>query len=238
METIRLGQISVQPPCVVGVADRILSDQELARLAGAGLRVLEIRFDLFAEEFSAVLAFVQRLRGRFGLIGTLRESDANKHALVERYALLSPLVDIVDIEIGTKEPERSSFVKSVRAAGPLLMLSHHDFKKTPLQNELDDFFVQAAELKADLTKLAVYAASREDAARLMGYLESRRQAGQKGVTAFSMGPHGVITRVSAGLHGSIFTYGYIHESAAPGQLSVTDLLRITSELFPTQEGQT
>ncbi len=238
METIRLRPISVQPPCVVGVVDRILSNKELSGLAADGLGVLELRFDLFPEEFPAVLEFAQSLRGKFGLIGTLRETDSNRAALLERYAQLSPLVDIVDIEIGTVEPARSQFIETVKKAGAQLMLSHHDFQKTPPEAELNEFFAQAAGLKADFTKLAVFAQTGQDAARLMVYLEAMRQSGQKRITAFSMGPHGIVTRVSAALHGSLFTYGYIHASAAPGQLSVGDLLRITSQLYPVSaEGQ-
>lgn len=232
METIRPGQVSVQPPCVVGVVDRILTAQDLRGLETAGLRFLELRFDLFQEEFSEVLAFAQSLRGRFGLIGTLRETESNRPQLEERYAKLSPLVNIVDIEIGTPEPDRARFIDCVKNAGARLMLSHHDFRGTPPESELNEFFAQAARLQADFTKLAVFAQTRADAARLMGFLEGLRQSGHRQTTAFCMGPHGVVTRVSAALHGSVFTYGYIHASAAPGQLSVAELLRITSLLYP------
>lgn len=229
---ISLGRRSFAPPCVVGVVDRILTPASLASLKAAGLGILEIRFDLFEEEFSRVLDFVREASLLFGIIGTIRENEANKAALSERYAALCPIVDAVDIEVGTQEAARGEFIRIVKNSGKLLMVSHHDFQATPPEAELLRFIAEAGRLSADFLKLAVFAKTIEDAADLMRFMDQQSRAGQKLLSAFSMGPHGAITRISAGLHGSVFTYGYIHESTAPGQLSVSELLRLTSLFYP------
>lgn len=229
---IQLGRFQFAPPCVVGVADRILSAAELTKLKEAGLGILEVRFDLFQEEFGRVLEFTREASAAFGIIGTLRENSENKVHLLERYAALSQVSDIVDIEIGTDEPGRSAYIDLVKKNHKLLMLSHHDFEKTPEENELLHFVEEAGALSSDFLKLVVMAKTMRDAAKLMRFTEDQFRAGRTNLTAFAMGPHGAITRISAGLHGSVFTYGYIHESAAPGQLSVTELLRLTSMFYP------
>jgi 3-dehydroquinate dehydratase-1 len=209
-----------------------MAPAELQKLSLAGLTTLELRFDLFCEEFASALTFAEKASASFALIGTMRETDSNKPHLTERYAQFSPLVDVIDIEIGTPVPERNQYINIVKESGKLLMLSHHDFGRVPPADELVRFLDEARLLGADFTKLAAFARNRSEAADLMHFLDNCTRKGARGLSAFAMGPHGAVTRVSAALHGSLFTYGYVHESAAPGQLSVDDLLRMSLQLFP------
>ncbi|MDD5675184.1 MAG: type I 3-dehydroquinate dehydratase, partial [Chitinivibrionales bacterium] len=55
------------------------------------------------------------------------------------------------------------------------------------------------------------------------------------VVALSMGEYGTISRLLAPLFGSLFTYGYIGEAVAPGQISIHQLIQDLRRYYPAFE---
>lgn len=225
---LTFGSLKLKHPEVIAVVECILPSDRFDELAEQDLRILELRFDSFSEPWSDVVAFAQSMRSRFAILGTCRENEENRNLLKQRYADFVPVVDCVDIEIGTERALRSELIRITKDSSRQLMLSHHDFEKTPPDAELDRTIDDALLLRADFVKLALAAPSRQDAARLMFLLERRRDAH---LSAFSMGSAGAVTRIAGGLFGSIFTYGYMDHPNAPGQLSARELLALRKKFY-------
>jgi 3-dehydroquinate dehydratase-1 len=75
------------------------------------------------------------------------------------------------------------------------------------------------------------ATSREDVTRLMRFTEDHAEP----LVTIAMGDMGKVSRVVAPLFGSLFTYGYISHSAAPGQLSLEGLVDALRVLYPSYD---
>jgi 3-dehydroquinate dehydratase / shikimate dehydrogenase len=105
-------------------------------------------------------------------------------------------------------------------AATKLILSQHDFKRTP--GNLDAILTEMAASDADIIKLATTARHINDALRMLEAL----QGVQKPAIGLCMGPAGVMTRILAGKAGAFLTFACLGpgDEAAPGQVPVGDLL--------------
>ena len=129
----------------------------------------------------------------------------------------------VDIEIDTKEPERSQLIRTAKSQGVGVIASYHDFETTPNTNRLLEIYKEASHTKADLVKLVFTPRSNKD---VLSILQAAEFLGSDKTpyTIFGMGEHGKITRVLSPLLGSCLTYCSLNEPTSNfGQLSVTDV---------------
>lgn len=141
-------------------------------------------------------------------------------------------LDIVDIEM-CNEPE---FVESVKRAtkahGAKLILSYHNFDRTPEETFIHDKLVQAQEMGADISKVAVMPGDYEDVLRLLGAtLKARTHTVKVPIVTMSMAVEGVVTRLAGGLFGSDITFAIGKESSAPGQIPIGDLRQAMKVLY-------
>ncbi|MBL8022643.1 MAG: type I 3-dehydroquinate dehydratase [Leptospirales bacterium] len=227
----RLGSIEVTAPEIIGVVDSVIAQADLDRLSARGLRVLEFRFDSFKEPIAAAVELARANRPKFAILGTMRETETNSKSLESAHAQFIEVVDAVDIEIATKEPLCSSLVSIVRNAGKQLMISHHNFSNVPATGDLNSIYEQARRMSPDFIKFAIAARSRAEVESLMRFLVAHTGEGVP-LSVFAMGKPGLISRVAAGMLGSLFTYGYLTEPNAPGQLSAVELLDLKDRLYP------
>lgn len=227
----RLGSIEVTAPEVIGVVDRLVAQADLDTLAARGLRVLEFRFDSFKEPIAAAVELARANKSKFAILGTMRETERNRNSLESAYGEFIDVVDAVDIEIATKEPLCANLVSIVRKAGKQLMISHHNFSGVPALSDLNAMYEQARRLSPDFIKFAIAAQSRAEVESLMRFLLDHAREGIP-LSVFAMGKPGLISRVAAGMLGSLFTYGYLTEPNAPGQLSAVELLDLKGRLYP------
>lgn len=114
----------------------------------------------------------------------------------------------------------------VEKAGHGLILSHHDFERTP--DDLDALYERLRALGADVAKLATTPESWHDVGRLMTCAAEAARMGGPPVVPIAMGPLGAITRVTAGRHGAPFTYASAAAGAeaAPGQIPARELAQL------------
>jgi 3-dehydroquinate dehydratase type I len=115
---------------------------------------------------------------------------------------------------------------AARAAGCRLILSHHDFRRTPPLEKLRAIVARGLSLGADLVKVACLVNSGRAAARLLSILAEPRF--QKRVLVTGMGKKGRIVRIAAPLLGSPFTYAapVRGRGTAPGQLALAEMERV------------
>ncbi len=123
--SIALGEI----PRVVAVIDEFLDMHRIAALAKTGADILEMRFDLLGDDIPSLCVYVDKIKKttNFPCIGTIRETDGNRHKRMDMFKSVIPFVDAVDIEID------ASIAQQViaHAAGKTVIVSEHDFEKTP-----------------------------------------------------------------------------------------------------------
>ncbi len=137
-------------------------------------------------------------------------------------------VDYVDIEVSSK----SSFIQNLmiqKKAGrrkTKVILSFHDFKRTPSRGDLQKLYDRMAQWGADVVKIATFARSREDNLNVLGLIPYARERGQK-ITAFCMGEEGRMSRVMAPLLGATWTYASLSTDrvSAPGQITAREMRR-------------
>jgi len=77
----------------------------------------------------------------------------------------------VDIEIDTKEPERSQLIRTAKSQGVGVIASYHDFETTPNTNRLLEIYKEASHTKADLVKLVFTPRSNKDVLSMGKLLE-------------------------------------------------------------------
>jgi 3-dehydroquinate dehydratase I len=220
----RLGPVQLgRVPRIAAIAARTLAPSELEFLTDSGVTLLEIRADSFPGGPAEALEFAGQLnasphRTRLGVIGTVRETEALARNRLSIFEKLAPLCDCLDAEY--EADEREEIAAIARRAGCRLMLSTHDFEKTPEATDLDHVIAEGERLAAQLVKIAVFARSTDDLARLLEYTRSRAP---HPLITIAMSEAGLLSRIAAPFFGSLITYGFLDAPNAPGQLSAQRL---------------
>ena len=204
--------------CITAILDEFIPSEEVTEYKKEGVDILEMRIDCYDKPLHKVVHYLEEIRDKVSLpmIGTVRETKENRLMRTDIFRRITPFVDCVDIELGSPI---SDTVMSV-ANGKTVIVSEHDFKKTPSKTGLEDIVDRSLKQGADIVKIATMANSRNDVRRLLKFTE---ECGCPLVT-IAMGSIGTVSRVIAPLFNSLFTYGYITKPVAPGQLSVKKLL--------------
>lgn len=220
----------------LGDADRLVSDARVAVRDGADL--LEIRADHFSraclspESLRSLLAQLRR-SVRKPLLLTLRlraEGGRLPRAVTEwdRLALIRAglsEVDGVDVELAAEDIRRH-VVSEAHKRRRFVILSHHDFKKTPSDAILRRLSRKAKSLEADLFKVAALPVQPNDVQRMM---EACRRDPFPRRTYIAMGPLGRSSRLEGFRWGSLLAYAYVRVPLAPGQMRVRDVFKSLKE---------
>lgn len=214
-------------PRIAAIIDEFIPISALLPLMNQ-VDLLEMRIDCYDESLDSIVSYLEKVRTEIGLpmLGTVRENDRTVSDRVGIFKAIMPYVDSVDIELGT--PVSDAVGKL--AQRKTILVSEHDFEKTPDTDELRDMVDRAKKQGADIVKIAAMANCREDVIRL---LEFNRSCTEPLIT-IAMGPLGTVSRVIAPLFGSLFTYGYLTKPVAPGQLSVAQLVEEFRIFYPPE----
>lgn len=210
---------------------------EVAVVAAKRPDLLEWRVDFFEgiADTPAVVELagqIRQLASGIPVLFTRRSSQegGEKIALTEpqvvelyRAVCESGHVDMVDFEMGN-EPAHVREVRALsRAAGVALILSFHDFQRTPAVEILNQRFAQAEQLGADVAKVAVMPQGMQDVLTLLtATLQSSGKLGIP-VVSMAMAGFGSVTRLCGWTFGSAMTFAVGQNSSAPGQLPIEDL---------------
>jgi 3-dehydroquinate dehydratase-1 len=235
MSTIRIGNLELgSVPRVAAVLD----DAELRRDAAEARTyadLFELRIDMFQPpDRTHAEEICREARGAgVPLIATVRSCDEGGVARLDdgqRRVLFQaalPLVDAVDIELHAAI--RDEVIGLGHAAGKPVIVSLHDFERTPPDDSLSRTIGTAKGYGADIVKIAATIGGTHDLERLLRLLLDQRD---QRLILIGMGPGGAATRVLFPLLGSLVTYGFLHRPAAPGQLSLPDLVRELERYVP------
>jgi 3-dehydroquinate dehydratase I len=147
-------------------------------------------------------------------------------------AIQSGKVDIVDIEL----INGPVFIENVREAaerhGVKLILSYHDFDKTPEEDFIRGKLERAQALGAHIAKVAVMPGDYQDVLILLNAtLKARTRTVKIPMITMSMAQQGAVTRMAGGLFGSDITFAIGQASSAPGQIPIGELRQAMALLY-------
>jgi 3-dehydroquinate dehydratase type I len=138
----------------------------------------------------------------------------------------------VDVEVDASDEYKQEIISAAKKKGCKVIISYHNFSKTPVKEELDQIVNWCFDSGADIAKIACVSNSGRDSARLLGLLDTDRP-----IIAIGMGVKGRITRVAAPLLGSPFTFASMAKGkeAAPGQLEKSEMQKVLEVLENVQK---
>jgi len=236
---IHIGQLDLEKRAAV-VAVILEKPLEASRKAAEmGADLLEIRLDLLGiRNLETAAETIQEVKSETGLPVILTNRSVTEGGKWEgkeddRIELLTNLLslkdgpDAIDIELSAGGEARDQVIKVARAYGKIIIVSSHNFSKTPALQEMKTILEEAFLAGADIAKLAVMPQSRRDVLDLLRVALDAREAGNA-VCTIAMGKLGRHTRVIAPFYGSVLTYSAVDSevSAAPGQFKVDELKKI------------
>lgn len=218
--------------------------QVIANTADADLA--EFRIDLlsFASDTKQVIALgheLKKILGNKPMIATIRTkneggqleiSDAEYGKTYQAY-LKNPFMDWLDVEMFRDQKVVSEIVQKAHQKKVLVVMSNHDFQKTPSQDEIEKRLLKQDQMGADVLKIAVIPKSKQDVFTLMNATLKVSQQTTKPLLTMSMGQLGTISRVATANMGGSYSFGMIGEASAPGQIDVTKLKQILKTVQPT-----
>ncbi|HLD75950.1 MAG TPA: type I 3-dehydroquinate dehydratase [Candidatus Norongarragalinales archaeon] len=150
------------------------------------------------------------------------EGGFHKQAEKKRVNVLLELVQAkpwaVDVELKTEESLRKKLEVAAKAAGVLVIVSFHDFKKTPGKKVLERIVDQALS-EGDIAKVVCLPKREGDDLHLMELVEKNKGR----VVAFGLGDQAAKSRVQSMKNGAPFGFARNGHTTAPGQMSVQQM---------------
>jgi 3-dehydroquinate dehydratase type I len=190
--------------------------------------LIELRVDYLR---NARLALLLQNRQKPFIVTNRRKEEGGNYKGEERKRLsvLQEAIDLgadyIDVELATERSSLQDLIRNKR--GTQVILSFHDFRRTPSGKELQRLFGQMIRLGADVIKIVPFARSWEDNLTILSLIPFAKARKQK-IVAFCMGEKGKISRIYSPFLGAAWTYASLDQgrASAPGQLTVRELTDI------------
>lgn len=211
--------------------------EEIAILKASCCDVVEWRVDYFdlidqPEKVKEVLHELRILLGNLPILFTCRTREeggeirisAEAYTELYRNVIETGEVDLVDVELFKGDDVCKTILDMAHRKRVYVIMSSHDFEKTPKKEILLDRFRKMRALGADIPKIAAMPACPEDVLELLkATCEYASKEADCPVISMSMGWLGGISRISGECFGSALTFGAAKHVSAPGQISVNDV---------------
>ena len=247
MQTVQIKNVTLgegAPKIIVSLMAKDIAAVKSEALAyrSADFDILEWRGDHFTAiaDTAAALDALRELRAVFPdkpILFTFRskKEGGEQEIAPEAYIALniamaeSGLVDAIDLELFTGDALVSQAIARAHAKGVKVIMSNHDFHKTPAKEEIVKRLTKMQELDADVPKIALMPESKADVLTVLAAtLEVSEKIADRPIITMSMSKTGVISRLAGEVFGSAATFGAVQKASAPGQISVTDLRTVLS----------
>ena len=216
---VRIGNQILNKSIVASIGENPVEAAIKAKKLGAD--ILELRIDLLRSDALQSLLSIKKTGLPVIITNRMKQeggaSDVEEDERVNKLLSLLPLTDAVDIELCAEK--REDVVKRAQNSGKTVIISTHNFQKTPDSEVLIEIIDESMEAGADIAKLAVTPNSFEDVLRLLEITLHAKGA----LCMIAMGEKGKHSRVIAPIYGSVMTYGYVETATAPGQFRVDEL---------------
>ena len=233
---VLLENIGTRPYIVAVLNKASVETAQSARKLGAD--ILELRVDMLergyhtGEKVSAVIRQLKK-EVKLPVILTIRSSNEGGMAKISDDSRLDIFreaiseTDLVDIEISS-DRINSKVIELAKTRNKKVILSFHNFEKTPTLPYLKNQAEKAWDMGCDILKIAAMANNMEDVRRLLNFCSIWEKTK---ISVMSMGYLSEMSRLAGFLFGSCLTYGFIDQPVACGQLSVKDLVKYYHILY-------
>jgi 3-dehydroquinate dehydratase I len=146
--------------------------------------------------------------------------------------------DFIDIDINMDDSIIDKLISKANQSDVKIILSWHDYKKTPTKKELIKILLKQEDKKADIYKIVTTSNSLDDNKVILSLydeidklIKNEKLNSIKKINvnnkvkliAFAMGTKGKITRINALKKGALFMYASVNKKSAPGQLTVDEM---------------
>lgn len=215
---------------VVSIMPRTLEEaQQLDRSRYDGADVIEWRADfldkneiltvapaVFEKFAGREILFTLRTRGEGGQIDLT--SEEYLAIIQDIQSIYHP--DYIDFEFYS---HREVFEQMLEFSN--LVLSYHNFQETP--ENMMEILSELTSLSPKLVKVSVMAHNEQEVLDLMNYTRGFKTLNpEQDYVTISMGMVGKISRLTADLTGSSWSYASVGEESAPGQIPLENMRRI------------
>ena len=217
---------------------------EITNLKKLDFDLIEWRVDFFEgiDDVKNVLEIAHLLRQQLEgipILFTFRskkeggEHECSEEAYFEliQQIIKTKYIDLVDIELDMPETKVKETIRLANQNEVKVILSNHDFDKTPPQEEIVKRLKKMQKMGADICKIAVMPQSSKDVLTLLQAThEMYTNFADRPIVTMSMSKTGMISRLSGEIFGSAMTFGSATKASAPGQIPVGELRKILTLL--------
>jgi 3-dehydroquinate dehydratase-1 len=191
--------------------------------------------DLEPSKLGRILVELRAIIGDVPLIFTCRRVeeggfnaiDDGLRLRIDLAAVASGRIDLLDTEQAGGGDFIATARDACRRAGVGLILSWHDFERTPPAAVIVDRLARAEALGADIAKAAVMPVDGDD---MFTLLEATRQARRGAVKipliTMAMGAKGLVSRIVGPVYGSDVAFAVGVQATAPGQVPIEKLREV------------
>lgn len=235
ISTVELGDV---PRVAVTVRNGVVRS-DIEQALATGIDLVELRIDLFTtQEIHFVLGEVRRYAD-IPTIGTIRWAaegggwNGPEDARLHLYEAILPGVGAVDVELAA-DICGAVFARA-REARRTSIGSYHNFEGTPSLQELNGIYTSGKQQGADIIKVAASCHTIGDIRTLARFTLDHTT---NDLIVIGMGALGRLSRIFFPALGSLITFTFLEESAAPGQLNCKDTLKYLEAFFPNRRART
>jgi len=202
--------------------------------------LIELRIDFYKEIKDSETAFqlfkaIKQLDMKKPILLTYRslseggeiELDSKQYFDLYQKAIESEAFDIYDVELSAGTNMIIELKNLIHGAGKYVLMSSHNFSRTPEQESLMQKFKVMDSFDADILKIAVMPEDLQDVINLLEFtIRANEEFSNKPIVTMSMSSLGLATRLIGEQFGSAITFGCVGKTSAPGQIDYSDLNHI------------
>lgn len=178
--------------------------------------ILQVAPAIFEKFAGRELVFTLRTRSEGGEIDL--SSEEYIHLIKKVVQLYQP--DYIDFEYYSYKDVFEEMLDF-----PNLVLSYHNFQETP--ENMMEILSELTSLNPKLVKVAVMAHTEQDVLDLMNYTRGFKTLNpEQEYVTISMGKVGKVSRITADVTGSSWSFASLDEASAPGQISLASMKKI------------
>lgn len=201
---------------------------QINRAFSYGADFVEIRFDfLVLEDMQEALKIVKDIRKR--AIFTFRSLQQNgkftgneelRIFWLKQLSLSQPM--LLDVELHTLL-DNDELVDFLAEQKTRILVSWHDFEKTPANDKLMDILGQMR-IYSNYVKVVTTARDIQDCMRLINLYDITTELN---LISFGMGEMGILSRILCTIYGNApFTYAALEETFVPGQITLQQMRKV------------
>lgn len=184
-------------------------------------------FEGLAELTKRVKTSIQKpLIATFRTIGEGGEAAIGRSQYVEmyRYIIEARAVDAIDVEFDRGQDILDDLIPFAHKHKVKVIVSHHDFIKTPTSNNLVEKLQALGQTQADICKIAVMPHDEADVLNLMTASQTASTLIDQPLITMAMGKLGLVTRLAGEIFNSAATFAAVDGMiSAPGQIDLDTL---------------